>query len=158
MHDRLVALAADHFLAPLEIEPTVAPPILPTGRAAGPAIFDEKIARVGVHVRDAPGEPSRAADRHDRAAGQRGAHRVFAIAPAERDLVPNRRQAVHFEMRIGGQQRVTRRTARRTHGPGVAARQARQVGEQFQRFVRHPLGDSNLAQRLEVDAVQIRSE
>ena len=55
--DRLVALAANDFLAALKIEPAVAAAILPAGRAAGPAIFDEKIARVGVHVRDAPRQP-----------------------------------------------------------------------------------------------------
>ena len=90
----------------LPIEPLIAAAILPASRAAGPAIFDEEIARVGVHVGDAPREPRRAADRHDRATGQRGAHRVLAVAPVERDFVPNRRQSIHFQMRIGGQQRV----------------------------------------------------
>ena len=55
---RLGALAAiDHFLPMLEVEPLVAAAILPAGRAARPAIFDEEVARVGVHVRDAPGQP-----------------------------------------------------------------------------------------------------
>ena len=142
----------------LKIEPAIAAAILPAGRAARPAIFDEKIARVGVHVRDAPRQAVRAADGHDRAAGQRGAHRVFAVAPAERDLVPDRRQAIDFQMRIGRQHRVAGRAPRRAHGPGVAAGQPRQVGQQLQRFVRQPLGDANFAERLEIDAVQIRIE
>src|SRR6478735_8584994 len=50
-HDRLIALAANDFFAPLIIKPAVAPPVLPTGRAAGAAVFDEEVARIGVHVR-----------------------------------------------------------------------------------------------------------
>ena len=140
----------------LEVEPLLAAAILPAGRAAGAAIFDEEIAGVGVHVGDAPAKPRRAADRHDRRAGQRRAHRVLALAPVEHDFVPDRRQAIHFQMRVGGQQRVAGRTARRAHRPGVAAGQPRQVGEQFQRIVGEPLGDADFAERLEVDAVQIR--
>ena len=76
-------------------------------------------------------------------------------APVERDFVPDGRQAIHFQVRIGGQQRVAGGAPRGAHGPGVAAGQARQIGEQFERIVREPLGDANLAERLEVDAVQI---
>ena len=44
--------------------------------------------------------------------GQRRAHRVLAVAPVERDFVPDGRQAVDFQMRVGGQQRVAGRAAR----------------------------------------------
>ena len=155
---RLVAFAANDFLPMLKVEPALAAAILPAGRAAGPAIFDEEIAGVGVHVRHAPRQPVRAADRHDRAAGQRGAHRVLAVAPVERDLVPDRRQPVHFQVRIGRQQRVAGGAARGAHGPGVAAGQPRQIGQQLQRFVGEPLGDVDLAERLEIDAVEVRME
>ena len=76
------AAAFDDFLPMLEVEPLVAAAILPAGRAAGPAIFDEVVARVGVHVGDAPGQPRRAADGHDRRAGERRPHRVFALRPS----------------------------------------------------------------------------
>ncbi len=48
--------------------------------------------------------------------------------------------------------------ADRAHGPGVAAGQPGQVGQQLERIVREPFGDANLTERLEVDAVQIRVE
>ena len=91
--------------------------------------------------------------------GQPGSVAPIAYSPSpqlQRDLVPDRRQAVDFQMRIGRQQRVAGRAARRAHGPGVAAGQPRQIGQQLQRFVRQPLGDADLAERLEIDAVQIR--
>ena len=80
------------------------------------------------------------------------------IAPAQRNFVPDRRQPIHFQMRIGSQQRVPGRAARRADRPGVAPRQSRQIGEQFQRFVREPFRDANFAQRFEIDAVEVRIE
>src|SRR5262249_51043882 len=98
VHDeRFVTLAPDNFLALLEIEPTVAAAILPTGRATRATVFDEEVAGVGVHVRDAPGKPLRAAHGHDGAAGERRAHGVLAVAPAKCDFVPDRWQAIDFE-------------------------------------------------------------
>src|SRR5690349_11680455 len=104
--ERFIAFAADDFLTTLEIEPAVAAAILPTGRAARAAVFDEEVAGISVHVRDAPGESVRASDSHDRAAGERRSHRVVASPPPECDFIPDRRQTIYFEMRIGGEHRV----------------------------------------------------
>ena len=55
---------------------------LPSGLSAWAAIFNEEVAGVGVHVRDAPGKAIRATHRHDRAPGQRRSHRILAATPA----------------------------------------------------------------------------
>ena len=143
----------------LEVEPLVAAAILPAGRAARAAVFDEEVARVGVHVGDAPGKPRRAADGHDRrcpAAWHPSHIRPRPSCSAISYQMAGRRFTL--QVRIGGQQRVARGAPFRAHGPGVAAGQAGQVGQQLERVVREPLGDADLAKRLEVDAVQIGME
>src|SRR6187401_3157856 len=85
-HDGFIALAANNFFAPLVVEPAVAPSILPTGRTARAAVFNEKIAGIGVHIGHAPREPARASHRHDRTTGQRRPHRVFTVAPTDRNF------------------------------------------------------------------------
>src|SRR5262249_6889290 len=77
-NDRLIAFAANHLLAKLEIEPTIVAPVLPACRSAWPAIFNEEVARVGVHVGHTPGKMIRATHGHDRATGKRGTNRILA--------------------------------------------------------------------------------
>jgi hypothetical protein len=59
---------------------------------------------------------------------------------------------------IRGQQCRSAGTALWADGPGIASRQPRQVGDQFQRIIGKSIGDFDLAQQLEVDVVQKRPE
>src|SRR5690606_374043 len=76
----------------------------------------------------------RAADAEKRASRQRRSHHIM-IAPAQNGFIPNRRKSIHFQMRIGSQQRVAGGAARRRNDPGVASRESRQVGSQCDRLV-----------------------
>src|SRR5690606_40751546 len=111
------------FLADGEVDPVVAASELPDAIFAA-AVFDEEVARVAFEVRHAPRKPWSARDRKDRAAWQRGAHNVL-VAPGEHRLVPDRRQPVHFQMRVRSQQRMPGGAALGRYSPSVAARQSR---------------------------------
>ena len=61
-------------------------------------------------------------------------------------------------MRIGGQQRMAAGAAARRDGPGVAAGQPRQIGDQLQCLVGQLAGDFHAAKQLEIGVVQQRRE
>ena len=98
MNDRLVALAANDFLRDAENRTSGRRADIAnrSSRPGRQSSMKKSLVSACMYVTPQR-EPLRAADRHDRAAGQRRAHRVFAVAPAERDLVPDRRQAIHFQ-------------------------------------------------------------
>ncbi len=154
---RLARFALDDFVAQFEIAPFLAAAILPAAGAARTAIFDEKIDCVAFHVRNAPSQAVRAAYTEQRATGQCGAHYVI-VAPAQHGLVPDGGQAVDFQMRIGRKQCVARGTAGGRDDPGIAARQARQVGDQFDGFVGKLTGDFHTSQKFQIHAIQVRRE
>ncbi len=153
---RLV-LPLNHLFADLKIQPLLPAAVLPAGRTARSTVFDKIVAGIPLHVRHSPGHPVGPRHPKEGTTGQGGAHDV-TVFPAQHGLVPDGRQTVDLQVWIGCQQSRSGCTSARRDGPGVAASQTRQVGNQLQGLVRQLVRNFDLPQQLEIDPVQSRRE
>ena len=118
------------------------------------------VAGVPLQIRDAPGQPLGAGDGKQRATGQRGAQHIMLVRGPHRSTASYQMAGRRLTSKCGS---VASRAppagaAPRAHGPGVAAGQPRQIGDQLQGLVRQLAADLQLAQQIEIGVVQQRLE